>query len=530
MRRAILAREVLLTALSLLWLVAGAEALDRFTGGWRFDRLALVARERSAAASVDSATAAARQQMLERPLLAAATYGDSVDADWFFLPAVEVHEPSSPQLAARTKANSPASGEENFVWNDALFGPHPDPHLLDLLPTLNEREIFAFHSYDGTIWPHYRLYPGNDFSPTPWITNRYGWLGADVPLRKPHRTVRVGIIGDSTSQNFYGLQLQAYLNAWAASAHLDVSFEVLNGARQGLEWQDELAVLKYELLPLGLDYAYAYFAPIFAIAGYSKTFARLPAGTVFGQPPEPQPSGSAWLVGLLKPLTSFSALARNISQRWSGTSPGSILAEPLKPSVKLKLPAKPYGGRLSLAAAEKDTYFAELIRDLDQFQQIAREGGARPIVSDERLCVWQGVRFNGDTQRGVYRQLNGSIFWPLSYAQIRRLLDAHNAAINTWAEANEVPVVDVDTNYPRDPTLCSDAFHDLPLGMRLRAWIIFQRLIPLIRNDLAAGIVPHPNAVASGQNPAFAAPIEYLDRETLLRHMQAESADEKQKK
>jgi hypothetical protein len=520
---------MLLLALSLLWLLAGAEALDRFTGGWRFDRLALVARERSTPAAVDPATVAARQQIVERPLLAAATYEDSADPDWFFLPPVVVHEPASPRLAARAKANPTTQGQENYVWNDALFGPHPDPHMLDLLPTLNEREIFAFHSYDGTVSPPYRLYPGNDFTPTPWITNRYGWLSVDVPPAKPPHIIRIGIIGDSTSHNFYGLQLQAYLNVWAASAHLDVSFQVLNGARQGLEWQDELNVLKYELLPMGLDYVYAYFAPTFAVAGYSKTYARLPSGIVFGQPPHPHPGERVWPAGFLAPLTPFSALARNAWQQWSGTAPGSMLAEPPKPSVRLKLPAQPYRGQLNLSAAEKDPYFADLVRHLDQLQQIAREGGVRPVVSDERLCVWQGMRLNGSTQRLLYDQLNGPLFWPLSYAQIRRLLDAHNAAINTWAAAHDTPVVDVDARYPRDSTLCSDTFHDLPLGMRLRAWIIFQGLIPLIQKDLAAGIVPHANADASGQNPAFAAPIEYLDRETLLRHMQAELADEKQK-
>ena len=74
---------------------------------------------------------------------------------------------------------------------------------------------------------------------------------------KPPHTIRVGVIGDSTSHNFYGRQLQTYLDAWAAAAQLGVKFQVLNGARQGLEQRDEEAVLKYELAPMGLDYIYA---------------------------------------------------------------------------------------------------------------------------------------------------------------------------------------------------------------------------------------------------------------------------------
>ena len=91
-------------------------------------------------------------------------------------------------------------------------------------------------------------------------------------------------------------------------------------------------------------------------------------------------------------------------------------------------------------------------------------------------------------------------------------------------------MVNIDGHYPRDPALCSDAFHDGALGMRLRAWIIFERLIPLIRKDLSAGVVPRANADPSGHNPAFAAPIEYLDRKSLLQRMQAEAAGEEQQK
>ncbi|HUZ62794.1 MAG TPA: hypothetical protein VNE18_01930 [Rhodanobacter sp.] len=523
MNRGGLARRALLLVVSLLWLLGGAEALARFTGGWRFDRLHLVARPRAA----PTASSAATRQAGERALLADATYSGSVDPDWFFLPPTPIKEPSSRRLLTRSRNNPTAMGQENYVWNDAAFGPHPDLHLLDLLRTLKEQQIFAFHSYDGTILPRYRLYPDNDFRPTPWITDRYGWLSVRLRTPKPPYTIRIGIIGDSTSQNFYGRQLQAYLNAWAAATHLGVSFQVLNGARQGLEQQDELAVLKYEMAPMGLDYVYAYFAPTFAVAGYTQTFARLPPGVSFGHPPPPRPGWWARAVRQLAPLAQVSALARALVEQWTGTAPGSLLTEPSKPPVRLELPAGARGRRVDLARAEKNPYLGGLIGDLDRLRRIAGSIGATPIVSDEHLCVWKGMVVNGTTHHLLYDDLNGPLFWPLSYAEIRRLLDMHNATIDTWARAQHVPVVDIDGHYPRDPDLCSDTFHDLPLGMRLRAWIIFQRLIPLIRRDLAAGIVPRANADPSGHNPAFAAPIQELDRTALLRWMQAELATER---
>ncbi len=44
MRPVIVARQALVVALSVLWLIGGAEALERFEGGWQFDHLALLKR------------------------------------------------------------------------------------------------------------------------------------------------------------------------------------------------------------------------------------------------------------------------------------------------------------------------------------------------------------------------------------------------------------------------------------------------------------------------------------------------------
>lgn len=524
----VVARHAFLVALSVLWLLAGAEALDRFTGGWRFDQVALAPRARVAATPAAAEAARARQNGYERALLAEATYNSEVDPEWFFLPPAPMEEASGGRLAARTAANPTMQEQENYVWNDALFGPHPDAHLLALLPELKLRQIFAFHSYDGSTVPRYRLFPSHDFSPVPWVTDRYGWLSVEMRTPKPPHTIRIGIIGDSTSHNFYGRQIQSYLNAWAAAAQLGVSFEVLNAARQGLEQGDELAVLKNELAPMGLDYTYAYFAPIFAIAGYTPTFAVLPPGVAFGHPTPAKPAWTVRLAGTLTPLTRFSAVARDVVEQTDLNAPDSMLPEPPKPKARLRLPKGVRGSRIDLAAAGKDPYFAQLIGFLNQMQAVSSKIGSRLVVSDEWMCVWPGMMLNRTSDRIVNESLNGPLFWPLTYAQISRLLRAHNGTIDAWAAENHVPVVNVDGKLPRDPSLCSDAFHDQPLGTRLRAWIIFQRLIPLIEQDLLAHRVPRDNADPSGHNPAFAAPIEYLDRDALLRRMEAEQEEDSQ--
>ncbi len=65
---------------------------------------------------------------------------------------------------------------------------------------------------------------------------------------------------------------------------------------------------------------------------------------------------------------------------------------------------------MNLQEAEKNFYFDDLVNELDKFQQTSRLIGAKLVVSDERLCVWQGLRLNSTTDRLLYDSLNGSLF------------------------------------------------------------------------------------------------------------------------
>ena len=50
--------------------------------------------------------------------------------------------------------------------------------------------------------------------------------------------------------------------------------------------------------------------------------------------------------------------------------------------------------------------------------------------------------------------------------------------------------MDVAAAMPRDPALFVDAIHMTPEGLRLRAWITLQELIPLIEERIASGALP----------------------------------------
>ena len=106
----------------------------------------------------------------------------------------------------------------------------------------NVSTIFAFQSFDGSPYPHYRLYPSNGLSA--WATNRWGWLGTDTGVRKPPRTISVGMLGDSTMHNLHSLKLQTFLNAWGDRNGYGLRVEVFSIGRRP---DDEVSALKYEL-------------------------------------------------------------------------------------------------------------------------------------------------------------------------------------------------------------------------------------------------------------------------------------------
>jgi hypothetical protein len=511
-----LIRLLLLGIGTFLWFAIGGELLCRFEGGWRLDIATLTGRP---AAPPDPN----RARESERALLATVTYQKGVDPAWFFLPPASIEKPASSMLRVRTAANPEGQQQQNYLWNDALLS-HPDANLVRLLRRLKIATLFAFPSFDGSVNPPYRLYPDNDYRPTPWITNHWGWLSPEVTVKKPSRTIRVGIVGDSTSHNRYGFYLQGFLDAWARAHGLDIRFEVMNAARQGLGFEDEMAALKYELGPMGLDYVYEYFAPNFSLSLQQMVaFATLPPGVEAGKPPlDGHPRLDA-VRRALDPLTPVSALARSIRDGIVHEAADSSLYEPGKPRVKLHLPPVS-GGKVVIEEVSKDPYFWRLLVQLSRFKVIASSLNAKPLLSTERLCVWDGMVLRNGSSRALYQKLNGPQFWPFSYADLRRVLAVHNSAISTWAAANGVIVVDIDGRLPRLPELYIDPYHDVAISQQLRAWLIFQAMVPQLEHDLANKLVPHDNAEKSGLHPYLDKPIEVLDRNQWLARVEEQSS------
>lgn len=493
-------RVLLLCIGTAAWFGIGGELLARLEDDWRIDLIKL--QKRPTPAVTNSA----------QPRLDAVdgiTYQEGVDTAWFLAPPVSMTKPASSYLHQRTVANPTGQELENYVWNSEVLA-NPDAGMVKTFGNFKDTDyLFAFPSYDGSRLPPFRLYPDNDYRPIPWITNHWGWMSPDMTVRKPPRTIRIGIVGDSTSHNLYAFFLQGYFNAWAKARSMNIQFEVANAGRQGFGFGDSMAALKYELGPMGMDYVVEYFAPTFSLnPTQMAVFTILPPGVKVGEPPaEQRPPPPEGLARWLSPLGPFSAIV----QRELGDSlpVAGMLTEPNKPHVQLHLPPG-LRGETDLQPARD--YAASITSRLDKFKSIAGSINTTPFVSTERLCAWDGMKLQESSQSLIYKILNGRFFWPFSYADLRRMLDFHNATITEWARTNGVQVIDIDGRLPRDPALCGDVWHDTEAGQKMRAWLIFQALFPEITRDLRSNSVPRDNSDPTGVHPYLDKPIERIDR------------------
>jgi hypothetical protein len=191
------------------------------------------------------------------------------------------------------------------------------------------------------------------------------------------------------------------------------------------------------------------------------------------------------------------------------------LPEPDKPKITLRLPPGT-DGEIALGEARKDAYFGTLIDNLDKFKETAETTHTTAVVSTERVCAWDGMVLRRGANDRLYQILNSSYFWPFSYADVRKILAAHNGVIAAWAKANGVDVVDIDGRMPSDPNLCDDPWHDTKIAQRMRAWLVFQALLSALERGLGRGLLPLANGIDSDVHPYLEKPIERVDRQDWL--------------
>jgi hypothetical protein len=481
------------------YLLAGGEALSRFVDGYQVFATALVRRKpQPAQTAIPSAK--------ELKMLDSVTFDRTIPPSWFFLPASPLKNPPSKELDAISRAN-PDQQQVTYLWN-LNFLYRPNSFLDNFVRKLNSDYVFGFKPYDDTILPHLRSQPNRPGNAT--ATNNFGWFSSNMQYRKQADAVRIGILGDSTSGNAIGRYLQSYLTAWAAAEKSPLKFEVLNASRAGSSMDDENKALRYELGPMGLDYVYLYKAPMLP---YREMIKIIPethiVGTLLAKAAEE-------IQKPLKPLLPWSSLANHIVAKLNGELPDGNLWEPWKPKIQVTLPEPLQRVPPDVSGARSIPYWNKKLRYFDEYVSIAKAIGAKPIVSTERWFVPGEEPLRAQSSRPLFKSVNGPMFWPLAYNDIKKFLRLNNAIISAWARQNHLPLVDIDGLMPNDPTLYTDGGHDIDFANKLRAWIVLQSMIPILQEDMKAGHIPRLGSQAGNEHPYIQNPPLKISRQSLV--------------
>ena len=353
---------------------------------------------------------------------------------------------------------------------------------------------FSFEPPEPTVHPPYRYLPS---VATPWglVTNRFGFRGHELAPDKAPRVIRVAFVGASTTVGSHGQAysypefIEPWLNLWAQETMPDVRFEIINAGREGISSPDIAAIVRQELAPLEPDLIVYHEGANQFTPGDLITVE----GAAVAAPPDPiatRPVPGADYFALVR---RAGVLFRRVRAR-SG-------AEPPKPPYKIKWPASVDEARPDPDAQALPLNLPQIVHDLDDIGRTSVSTGAQLVMTSFLWMVEDGMIVRGNNQPTFDRMLNGQ-HWPAKYADIRRMADFQNRVFRAYANTRGLPFVDVSTPYPHDLTLFTDPIHMTGDGDRLRAWIIFQGLVPILRAEIAAHRLPKADRAPFQAPPA----------------------------
>jgi hypothetical protein len=131
--------------------------------------------------------------------------------------------------------------------------------------------------------------------------------------------------------------------------------------------------------------------------------------------------------------------------------------------------------------------------NLESMRMAEEASGGEVAMSSFVWMVYPGMRLTLPEHLTLYRYLN-EIFWPASYAHMRRMADYQNRVFRAFATRHGLEYFDVASEFPRDPDLFGDGVHMTADGLRLLAWMYLQQIVPLVERRVAEGRWPRPVA------------------------------------
>jgi hypothetical protein len=480
-------------AVSLLAALVAAETATRIIDGFSLRSTRLVRVGAGLVPSTDSGKWVDPQQA--REYVARLPVAAGVTRDWFALdPDKPPVHPIDPELERRYWSTRDHELPSVYEWNlefvrrvictgDASAYPYLAGQFRQL------KDAFVFEPPDGAPYPTYRFLRNARY-PSGLTTNSFGWRGPEVPLHKPRGRIRVAFVGASTTLDAHGDPFSypeyvgRWLREWAERIHRDVSFDVINAGREGVLSNSIAAIVRDEVLPLTPDLVVYYEG---ANQFWPNDFVARPVARALR------------LFGPGSVLETHSALGARIRNLLDRPADG---AEPRKPALSVSWPADLDEHDPPLGDQRLPVQLPRILRDLETIRAATSSAGGTLIPSSFVWLVSDGLILDADRDAIVYRELNQR-YWPFSYAHMRRFVDFENRVFRKYAQVHGLPFNDLATEYPADPRLFVDSIHMTPAGVKLKAWLVFQHLVPVIEQRLRTGTLPSSDPNASQAHPAF---------------------------
>ena len=396
------------------------------------------------------------------------------------------------------------------AWNTALVGdPCKHPYLRDA-----PGHLFVYDPPDGSPHPPYRFLP-NATTPIGLVTNAYGFRGPPVPFVRTPKTIRIAFVGASTTVDDHHLAysypefIGHWLNMWAASKRLDVRFEVLNAGRESINSVDIEAIVREEVLPLRPDLVVYY-------EGANQFDLRTVVPSVPRPDPFARPVAPAQESVVSRWLGEF-ALVRRVRALLNSTStPAGAGAtsggEWPKPDYNLVWPAGLDEADPDIGRADLPINLSTILGNLDRIRAATQAEGGELALASFVWLVKDGMMLNPISHKAILEYLNRG-YAPFRYRDLERMAAFENRVFAKYALAHRLPFLDVARLMPRDPDLFVDAIHNTQTGVRLKAWVVLQELLPVVERHLANGTWPKadPGAGMPARHPAFAVPPRPLE-------------------
>lgn len=411
----------------------------------------------------------------------------------------------SRQLEARgPRTLSGFSPRDYFkAWNAAFVGNPCDQAFFSDMPG----KLFVYDPPEGDKLPWFRFLP-NSTTPAGLVTNEFGWRGPPVRFARGPNTIRIVFVGASTmvgSHQFaYALPelIGHWLDLWAAGRRPDLRFEVMSAARESLTSPQIEAVIRQEVAPTRPD-----------LVIYSEGGNQFHLESIVANLPQtattPRGAEHDGLAALLQRASRYSALARRLQALtgFEGISEGGH--ELPKPDYEIHWPQGLDERDPDLRFPHLPVSLTTILRSIDHIRGDLAAVDSELALASFMWMVRDGMVLDPIRNKVLWEHLN-IVHFPYRYRDLERLAAFQNRVLAKYAAEHRLPFIDVAGRMPFDPDLFADTIHENWSGMRLKAWIILQQLIPIIEQRLASGAWPKPVPAMPAVHPAFRMPPREL--------------------